>query len=314
MAPWPLASTREAYGKALVELGREDPRVVVLGADLNKSAHTVYFAQAFPERFFDVGAAEANMMSMAAGLAASGKIPFCSTFAVFGVCRAFDQLRVSIAQPALNVKVVCTHAGIITGEDGMSAHGIEDLALALALPTFTVVAPCDAPETAAAVRAIARHPGPCYMRVYRPPTPVVHREGCSFTLGRAEVLRPGGDGTIIACGSMVPAALEAAQALEGEGVSCRVLNMHTLRPLDEEAVLRAARETGAIVTAEEHLLYGGLGALVAQTVARAHPVPVEMVGLTRYAESGKPAELLEKYGLTPRHIAQAVRRAIRRKG
>ncbi|GBD11700.1 1-deoxy-D-xylulose-5-phosphate synthase [bacterium HR23] len=314
MAQWTLASTREAYGKALLELGREDPRIVVLGADLNKSTQTVHFAKAFPERFFDVGIAEANMMSIAAGLASAGKIPFCSTFTVFGVCRAYDQLRISIAQPALNVKVVCSHAGIITGEDGMSAHGIEDLALVLALPTFTVVAPCDAPETVSAVRAIARHPGPCYMRVYRPATPVVHTNGSPFVLGKAEVLRPGTDATIIACGSMVPWALEAALLLDGQGISCRVVNVHTLRPLDEDAILRCARETGAIVTAEEHLVYGGLGALVAQTLARTCPVPVEMVGLTRYAESGTPQHLLEKYGLTPRHIAQAVQRAVARKG
>ncbi|MFN3974638.1 MAG: transketolase family protein [Dehalococcoidia bacterium] len=314
MAQWAVASTREAYGKALLELGREDPRIVVLGGDLNKSTQTVHFGRAFPERFFDVGAAEANMMSIAAGMAASGKIPFCSTFTVFGVCRAYDQLRISIAQPSLNVKVVCTHAGIITGEDGISAHGIEDLALVLALPTFTVVAPCDAPETAAALRAIARHQGPCYVRLYRPATPVVHSNGCAFTLGKAEVLQQGSDATIIACGSMVPAALEASYSLAQEGISCRVLNMHTLRPLDEEAILQAARETGAIVTAEEHLVYGGLGALVAQVVGSACPVPLEMVGLTRYAESGKPQELLEKYGLTPRHIVQAVQRAVKRKG
>ncbi|MCS7207574.1 MAG: transketolase family protein [Dehalococcoidia bacterium] len=314
MSRWTLASTREAYGKALVDLGREDSRIVVLGADLNKSTQTVHFAKAFPERFFDLGAAEANMMSIAAGLAASGKIPFCSTFTVFGVCRAYDQLRISIAQPALNVKVVCSHAGIITGEDGMSAHGIEDLALMLALPTFTVVAPCDAPETMAAVRAIAQHPGPCYMRVYRPATPVVHTNGCSFTLGKAEHLRPGRDATIIACGSMVPWALEAAATLATQGVDCRVLNMHTLRPLDTEAIVQSARQTGALVTAEEHLVYGGLGALVAQTLARTYPVPLEMVALTGYAESGAPQDLLEKYGLAPRYIVDAVHRVLRRKG
>lgn len=310
----PKASTRERYGRTLVELGREDPRIVVLGGDLNKSTFTVLFAREFPERFFDLGAAEQNLMGVAAGLASAGKIPFCSTFAVFATGRAFDQVRVSIAQQNLNVKIVATHAGVITGEDGISAHGIEDLALMCALPTFTVVAPADAVETEEAVRVAARTPGPFYIRLYRPPTPLVHEGPCRFRLGKAEWMREGDDATIIACGSSVAYALEAAALLEREGISCRVVNMHTLKPLDEEAVEVCARETGAIVTAEEHYIHGGLGSLVAQAVARRYPVPMEFVALTRYAESGKPEELLEKYGLSAPHIAEAVRRVLRRKG
>ncbi|MBI4233186.1 MAG: transketolase family protein [Chloroflexi bacterium] len=313
MVTFATASTREAYGKTLAELGRENPNIVVLGGDLNRSTLTTYFAQEFPHRFFDLGIAEQNIMSVAAGLAASGKVPFCSTFAVFGTARPFDQLRIGIAQPGLGVKLVCTHAGIITGEDGVSAQGIEDLALMSSLPTFTVLAPADAVETVQAVRAAAAAPGPFYIRLYRPATPVVHTSGCRFQVGKAEQMRDGGDVTVVACGVMVASALEAAETLGGEGVSCRVLNMHTVRPCDEEAVERAARETGALVIAEEHYIHGGLGSSVAQVVARRCPVPVEFVALTRYAESGRPDQLLEKYGLTARDIAVAVRRVVGRK-
>jgi transketolase len=307
------ASTRETFGKTLLELGRENQDIVVLGADLNKSTFANLFGNAFPERYFDLGAAEQNMMSMAAGFASAGKIPVCTTFAVFGTGRPFDQIRTSIAQPELNVKIVCTHAGISVGEDGKSAHGIEDLALMTALPTFTVVTPSDAPETVEAVKAALRHRGPVYIRLYRPATPVVHIGPVKFELGKAEVLRQGKDATVIACGAMVAVALQAAESLQQEGVSCRVLNMSTLQPLDEPCVEAAARETGAIVTVEEHYLHGGLGSLVAAAVARRAPVPVEMVGLTGYAESGRGDQLLEKYGLTPANVATAVRKVLGRK-
>ncbi len=308
------ASTREAYGKVLVELGREYPNLVVLGGDLNKSTFTTLFANEYPERFFDFGPAEQNILSAAAGLASSGKIPFVSTFVVFGTARAYDQIRVGIAQPHLNVKLVLTHAGILTGEDGVSAQGIEDLALMSALPGFTVVAPADAVETVQAVRVAAAHEGPFYIRLYRPATPLVHPGNiCSFTLGKAELLREGGDVTVVACGSMVGTTLEAANLLQAEGVSCRVVNMHTLAPLDEEAIVKAAEETGALVTAEEHYFRGGLGSLVAQTLALHHPAPLEMVALRGYAESGRAEQLLEKYGLTARHVAEAVRNVLRRK-
>jgi len=309
------ASSREAYGKALVELGRDFPNIVVLGGDLNKSTFTTLFAQEYPERFFDFGPAEQNILGVAAGLASSGKIPFVSTFVVFGTSRAYDQLRVSVAQPHLNVKLVLTHAGILTGEDGMSAQGLEDLALMCALPGFTVVVPADAAETVHAVRVAAETQGPFYVRLSRPATPLVHGDkGCFFRVGQAEVLREGRDVTIVACGSMVATALEAAQALQAEGVGCRVLNMHTLAPLDEEAVVKAAEETGALVTAEEHYVHGGLGSLVAQTLALHRPAPLEMVALHGYAESGRPELLLEKYGLTAPYVARAVRRVLERKG
>ncbi|MBM3945986.1 MAG: transketolase family protein [SAR202 cluster bacterium] len=307
------ASTREIFGRTLLELGRENPDIVVLGADLNKSTFANLFGAAFTNRYFDLGAAEQNMMSMAAGFAAAGKIPFCTTFAVFGTGRPFDQIRTSIAQPELNVKIVCTHSGITVGEDGKSAHGIEDLALMTALPTFTVISPADAPETVEAVRAAASHRGPVYLRLFRPATPVVHHEPFRFQVGKAEAMRTGSDATVVACGSMVAVALQAAEALQTEGVSCAVLNMSTLQPLDEQAVTAAARDTGAIVTVEEHYLHGGLGSLVASTLVTHRPVPLEMVGLTRYGESGRADQLLERHGLTPSRVAEAVRRVLARK-
>ncbi len=313
VATFPTASTRETYGKTLAELGREDPKIVVLGGDLNKSTFTYLFQAQFSDRFFDFGPAEQNIMGIAAGLAASGKTPFVSTFAVFGTCRPFDQIRVSIAQPHLNVKIVCTHAGIMTGEDGMSAHGIEDLALMCSLPGFTVVAPADSKETVKAIRAAAETPGPFYIRLYRPATPIVHQDSCDFKIGKAELLRDGQDVTVIAIGVAVSWALQAADILSEQGVSCRVINMHTLKPADEEAIVKAAEETGAIVTVEEHYLHGGLSSIVAQSLVRGHPVPLEIVALDRYAESGKPDQLLEKYHLTPRDIEKAVKAVLARK-
>ena len=310
---FPTASTRETYGKTLTDLGGEDPNIVVLGGDLNKSTFTYLFGGRYPERFFDFGPAEQNIMGVAAGLASSGKIPFVSTFSVFGTCRPFDQIRVSIAQPHLNVKIVCTHAGILAGEDGMSAHGIEDLALMCSLPGFTVVAPADAVETAKAIRAAAETPGPFYIRLYRPATPVVHEDGCDFKIGKAEQMRGGRDVTIIAVGVSVSTALQAAASLAQEGIDCRVINVHTLKPIDEGTLLRAAEETGAVVTVEEHHIHGGLGSIVSQCLGRNRPVPLEMVALERYAESGRPDQLLEKYGLTPGHVAAAVRVVLARK-
>ena len=314
VSAFPTASTRETYGKTLVELGGEDPNIVVLGGDLNKSTFTYLFAAEYPERFFDFGPAEQNIMGVAAGLASSGKIPFVSTFAVFGTCRPFDQIRVGIAQPHLNVKIVCTHAGILAGEDGVSAHGIEDLALTCSLPGFTVVAPSDAVEAAEAIRVAAATEGPFYIRLYRPATPVVHENGCDFKLGTAELMREGRDATIIATGVAVSSALQAAATLSDAGISCRVINMHTLKPADESAILKAAEDTGAIVTAEEHYLHGGLGSIVAQSLGRSNPVPMAMVALDRYAESGKADQLLEKYHLAPTDIERAVKAVLARKG
>ena len=309
----PTASTRESFGITLKDLGYDNPAIVVLGGDLNISTFASLFAKEFPDRFFDLGAAEQNMLSMAAGLAAAGKIPFCSTFAVFGTGRAFDQIRVGIAQPQLNVKLVCTHAGVITGEDGVSAHSLEDLALMTSLPTMTVLTPADGPETAAAVKTAAAIQGPVYIRLYRPATPVIHTGDWEFRFGQIETVKPGEDVTIAACGPMVPVALEAAADLSTRGVSARVLNVSTLKPLDEATLVKAARETGALVTVEEHYIHGGLGSAVAGVLIRQQPVPQEFVALTTYAESGKANELLEKYGLGVTSIIAAVDRAVGRK-
>ena len=308
------ASTRETYGRTLVELGRENPNIVVLDADVSPSTMTNFFAREFPERFFNCGLEEQNMIGIAAGLAASGKTVFASTFVVFVVCRCFDQLRLCLSQPNLNVKIVATHGGITVGEDGSSHHAIEDLALCCALPSFTVVVPADAIEAAEAIKVAANNYGPFYIRLSRPKTPIVYPEGYHFTSGKAVTMRQGIDATIIAVGVMVAKALEAADILARQGIDCRVINMHTLKPLDEAAIVKAASETGAIVVAEEHLAQGGLGSRVAQTAAREKPVPMEFINLgDRYALSGKAEELLQKYGLTARDIEESVKAAVKRK-
>ena len=307
-------SVREAYGKALLELGMENHDVVVLDADLSRSTMTALFAREFPERFFECGIAEQNMIGIAAGMAASGKIPFASTFAVFVPGRCFDQVRMSIAQPGLNVKLVTTHGGLSVGEDGTSHQSIEDLSLICSLPGFTVIVPADAIETTEAVKAAAAHLGPFYIRLCRPKLPLVYGDDYRFKLGKAVVMRQGGDATIIAIGLMVQSALDAARNLEREGIYCRVLNMSTLKPIDEAAIVQAAAETRAIVTAEEHLEHGGLGSLVAQVVVRHQPVPMEFVAIKdTYAKSGKPSELLERYGLTEKDIERAVKLALAKK-
>ncbi len=253
------------------------------------------------------------MVTIAAGLASSGKIPFASTFAVFVPGRCFDQVRMSIAQPGLNVKLVTTHSGISVGEDGISHQAIEDLALICSLPGFTVVVPADAIEAAKAVRSAANTFGPFYVRLGRPKVPVIYSADYQFELGKASILRQGKDVTIIAIGIMVKAALDAAAELQKQGIECTVLNMSTLQPIDEEAIIKAAAGTGAIVTAEEHLEHGGLSARVSQVVVKNKPVPMEFVAMKDYAMSGKPAELLERYGLTAKGIQEAVKRVLKRK-
>jgi len=313
--PGQEVSLRETYGKTLVELGRENPDIVVLDADLSRSTMTCFFAKEFPNRFFDCGIAEQNMAGIAAGLAASGKIPFASTFAVFAPGRCFDQIRMSIAQPGRNVKLVTTHGGISVGEDGTSHQSIEDLSLIGSLPGFTVVVPADAIETAQAVRAAAASYGPFYIRLCRPKLPLVNNQDYRFNPGKAVTMKSGKRATIISIGIMVVAAVEAADNLKREGIDCRVLNMSTLKPVDEAAIIKAATETGAIVTAEEHLEHGGLGSIVAGVVVKHHPVPMEIVAVKdTYAKSGKPGELLQRYGLTAKDIEQAVRGVIKRKG
>jgi transketolase len=306
-------STRDAYGQTLVELGRKNPDIVVLDADLAKATMTHYFAKEFPNRFFDCGIAEQNMVTIAAGLASSGKIPFASTFAVFLPGRCFDQVRMSISQPGLNVKLAATHSGISVGEDGISHQAIEDLALICSLPGFTVIVPADAVEASQAVKAAAETFGPFYIRLGRPKVPVIYSENYKFEIGKAVTMRQGSDVTLIAIGIMVKAALDAADEIQKQGIQCRVINMSTVQPIDEAAIIKAAAETGAIVTAEEHLVHGGLGSIVARVVAKNKPVPMEFIALTDYAMSGKPAELLDRSGLTPKGIQEAVLKVIKRK-
>lgn len=307
-------ATRDAYGKALVRLGERHSQIVVLDADLSKSTKTAEFARVYPERFFQVGIAEQNLMGTAAGLALGGKIPFASTFAVFATGRAFEQIRNSIAYPCLKVRIAATHAGISVGEDGASHQAIEDIAIMRALPHMTVVVPADARETEKAVEALLDWEGPAYLRMGRLALPAVYEEDYSFSLGRAVQLRAGVEATIIACGLMVYEALQAAEVLAREGIEVSVLNMHTIKPLDEEAVLRAARETGAIVTAEEHSIIGGLGSAVAEVLSEKHPVYLHRLGLRDcFGESGAPGALLKKYGLTAANLVEATRSVIESK-
>jgi transketolase len=308
-----MASTRQVYGETLLEMADSFPDIVVLGGDLNVSVFTHLWRDKYPERFFDFGPAEQNLVGVGAGLAASGKVPFVSTFSVFGVGRPFDQLRVLVSQAGLNFKLVCTHAGILTGEDGMSAHGIEDLSLICSLPSFTVISPADTVETVQAVKKAASEIGPFYIRLSRAATPVVHGDDYRFELGKAEQLRQGDDVTIIATGVMVSVSLDAADLLAAQGVKARVLNIHTLKPVDEEAIVAAARETGAVVSAEEHYFHGGLGSIVSQVVGGNHPVPLEMVALQGYSESARAEELMEKCGLTPQKVKDAALKAVSRK-
>jgi transketolase len=307
-------SIRNAYGNTLLELGRENENIVALDADLSRSTMTHLFAKEFPDRFFDCGVAEQNMMGIAAGLAACGKTVFASTFAVFASTRCYDQVRVSIAQSHQNVKIVATHGGITVGEDGCSHHAIEDLALMCALPGFTVVVPADAIEAAQVVRVAAETHGPFYIRLARPKMPIVCADHYNFAMGKAVTMRGGGDVTVIAIGIMVDRALQAADTLAREGIELRVINMSTLKPLDEKTIVKAAEETGAILTAEEHLQHGGLGSRVAMIVAKQHPVPMSFMTIKDvFSSSGKGGELLEKHGLTSTGIVEEVRSLVGRK-
>jgi transketolase len=310
-----LVATREVYGKTLVELGKENPNVVVLDADLSVSTKTALFGKEFPDRFFDMGVAEQDMISTAAGLAASGKIVFASTFAVFGSGRAWDQVRMSVAYTRLNVKIVVTHGGITTGEDGASHQANEDIAIMRALPNMTVIIPSDGVQTAKVIREAAEFYGPTYIRLSRPKTPLVYEEGkCDFKIGKGNVLKAGKDVTIFACGLMVGKALEAAKELSKGKIGCRVVDLHTIKPIDKELIVKCAKETGAIVTAEEHSIIGGLGGAVAEVLVENQPVPMVRVGIKdMFGESGQPDELLVKYGLTTQDIITAVKTVLKRK-
>ena len=307
-------ATREAYGETLKELGAQIPEIVVLDADLSASTKTAVFAKAFPDRFFDTGIAEGNMMSVAAGLAASGKIPFASTFAVFGAGRAYEQIRNSICYPNLNVKVAVTHAGLTVGEDGATHQMLDDIALMRALPNMTVVVPADAAETAQVIRWAASYQGPVYIRMGRAKVEDVISPDAEFVPGKSTTLADGSDVTIMACGIMTQQALQAAKMLAEEGISARVINMSSIKPIDEAAIVKAAKETGAIVTCEEHTVMGGLGSAVAEVVVRQCPVPMAMVGTEDvFGQSGKASEVLKVYGLTPEHIALEAKKLVEAK-
>ncbi len=314
-APPVTAATREAYPFALAELVAQGVDVVAIDADLSVSTMGYQFGEMHPDRWLTVGVAEQNMIGIAAGLAAAGKTVFVASFAAFLPGRCFDQLRTSIAQPkgGLNVKCVGSHGGVTVGEDGMSAQAIEDLALATSLIPFDVIVPADFEEARQALVAVGKTSGPAYVRTGRPKVAGVYANGYNFDIGRADLLRAGTDVTLIACGIMVGVALKAAGLLAAEGISARVLNMATIKPVDREAVISAARDTGAIVTAEEHQTHGGLGTAVARVLAETVPAPISFVGVDRYGTSGKWDELLDYFELTPLRLVAAARDAIARK-
>lgn len=304
-------ATREAFGEALADAGT-DERIVVIDGDVGNSTFTNKFMQRYPDRSFNVGIAESNLVGVAAGLAGSGKIPVIASFSTFLMSNAFDQIRMSVAFPNQNVKMVGTHAGISIGEDGPSQMAIEDVALACALPGVTVIVPADGPSAAAATKAMLEREGPTFLRCGRPAVPIVYPDGAEMHIGKANRLRDGDDVTIMANGIMVAMAIDAAATLEEEGISARVLDVHTVKPIDTAAIERAANETRAIVVAEEHLAYGGLGSTVAMVVAEHKPTPMAFVNIgDTYATSGKPDELLVQYGLTPDAIADAARRSLK---
>lgn len=306
-------ATRDAYGLALVELGRAHEDVVVLDADLSKSTKTADFAKAFPKRFINAGIAEQNMMGMSAGLAASGKVVFASSFAIFAAGRAFEQVRNSIAYPHLNVKVCATHAGLTVGEDGGSHQAVEDIALMRTLPNMTVVVPADGVSTQQAVQQLYDLEGPAYLRLGRPAVPVLYNENDSITIGKGNLLRDGTDVAIIACGIMVSKALEAAELLAAKGINAAVADMHTIKPLDRELIIKLARQTGALLTVEEHSIIGGLGSAVCETVCEACPVPVLRMGINDlFGQSGSPDELLQHYGLTADNIVQNIQTLLKK--
>ena len=305
-------ATREAYGKALVKLSNINENVVVLDADLSKSTKTADFKAVAPERFINMGIAEANMMGVAAGLSTCGKVPYVSTFAMFAAGRAFEQIRNSICYPNLNVKVCATHAGLTVGEDGATHQSVEDISLMRSIPNMTVINPADAVETEAAILAIADYKGPCYVRLGRLAVNTINDEkNYKFEIGKGVKLEDGNDVTIVATGMMVDLALQAKNDLSKEGISARVINIHTIKPIDKELLVKAAKETGAIVTAEEHSVIGGLGSAVSEVITEEVPVPVLKVGIKdTFGESGKPGELLEKYGLTTQAIVEHSKKAI----
>lgn len=309
-----MMATRDAYGQVLAELGAENENIVVLDADLSGSTKTSVFGKKFPERFFNMGIAEANMIGTAAGLAAAGKIPFVSTFAIFAAGRAWEQIRQSVAYPKANVKIVPTHGGITVGEDGGSHQSVEDIAIMRAIPNMTVIVPADAAETGKAIRAAAEYKGPVYIRLGRNKVPAVFQDDYFFEIGKGSEVASGSDMTFVTTGLMTAQAIKAAELLGKEGISARVVHIATIKPLDTEIILKAAEETGAIVTAEEHSIIGGLGGAVAEFLAENHPTPLKRVGVhDRFGTSGKAEELIKYFGLTPEDLADTAREVIARK-
>lgn len=304
-------ATREAYGNALAEIGG-DPRIVVLDADLSKSTKTDVFKKKYPERFVNMGIAESNMMAVAAGIASCGKIVFASTFAMFAAGRAFEQVRNSICYPALNVKIGATHAGLTVGEDGASHQSIEDIALMRSVPNMTVISPADGVEARFATIAATKIDGPVYLRFSRMVSPVIFDESTyKFEIGKGVTVTEGTDVTIIATGYMVSEAINAVEQLKNEGISARLINIHTIKPIDKDIIINAARETGAIVTCEEHNVFGGLGSAVAEVLVENYPVPVRMVGVQdKFGKSGKAGEVMKLYGLTAENIVVKAKEVI----
>lgn len=306
-------ATRVAYGATLAEIG-EDENIVVLDADLSKSTKTDLFKKKYPERHINMGIAESNMMAVAAGLASCGKTVFASTFAIFASGRAFDQVRNSICYPNMNVKIGATHAGISVGEDGASHQAIEDMALMRSIPNMTVISPADSVSTTALVKLAAQMKGPVYLRLGRLDVPIIYPEKTVFEIGKGVTVKDGNDVTLIATGMMLDAALSAANQLNEQGISARVIDIHTIKPIDEALITKAAKETGAIVTCEEHNIIGGLGSAVAEVVVKNYPVPMAMVGVEdKFGKSGKPAELMVMYGLTPENIVNKAKEVLLRK-
>ncbi|MEH2943118.1 transketolase family protein [Lachnospiraceae bacterium KK002] len=305
-------ATREAYGNTLVELIDKNKDVVVLDADLAHATKTLKFSQKCPERFFNMGIAEADMIGTAAGLATCGKIPFASTFAVFATGRAFDQVRNTVCYPNLNVKIVGSHAGITVGPDGGSHEAIEDIAIMRSLPDMSVIVPSDDVEARAAVLAAAEIKGPMYLRMARVASPTYHKEDYVFEFGKGELVKDGKDVTIIATGIMVPKALEAARALAEDGIEAQVVNIHTIKPLDEKMVVECAKKTGRVITVEEATIYGGLGSAVCEVLSDKYPVPVRRIGVQdKFGKSGDPDKLLEEYGLTSKKIMETAQKMLR---
>ncbi len=309
-----LIPTRDGFGKELVELGKKDKRIVVLSGDLEDATRAEYFKFEIPDRFFNLGIAEQDVIGTAAGMSMLGFVPFACSFAVFLTNRAYDMLRLDVCYNNTNVKVVCSHTGVTVGEDGASAQCLEDFAIMRVLPNIKVICPVDALEARKATRAIVAENGPMYMRTSRAPFPVLTKDSDPFVIGKANIMREGKDVTLIGCGIMVHECLQAAEILKKENIDARVINMHTIKPIDTAAIIKAAKETGAIVSAEEHQVNGGLGSAIAEVLAQNSPVPMEMVAVQdTFGETGTPNQLLEKYGLKDKNIVEAVRKVIKRK-